>query len=353
MGRRVRPAAGPTEIKNKTQLGSFVHAPAGTRIRVSLLGRGPVEGLMFASSRAAVAANAMSEDDTLILHGEKPIWLFEGQPRVVTTGYSNPITVLGAAASPVDAAAMGAAGAASLRAALGERGIGGGGGGGPRRLDLAPVPPVRGGEGGGEGPSRAAGGGGGGGPLLFDPASAPFARGGEGGGEGPSRVAGGGGGGGGSGPCFFDSGPVPPPQGEGRGEEPSRGAGNGGGEAPGGAADGGLQSATRPLEDELDEAAAGVHSSRIRQVIQRFVLFEKEFKLRTQTIDGSALATWAVIPPAAVSGGTALWMELRSEVTSASDRFKDNKKWLESSKLAATLKAAAKYDLKANVAFQY
>ena len=158
MGRRVRPAAGPTEIKNKTQLGSFVHAPAGTRIRVSLLGRGPVEGLMFASSRAAVAANAMSEDDTLILHGEKPIWLFEGQPRVVTTGYSNPITVLGAAASPVDAAAMGAAGAASLRAALGERGIGGGGGGGPRRLDLAPVPPVRGGEGGGRGPlaSRAA-----------------------------------------------------------------------------------------------------------------------------------------------------------------------------------------------------
>ena len=152
MGRRVRPAAGPTEIKNKTQLGSFVHAPAGTRIRVSLLGRGPVEGLMFASSRAAVAANAMSEDDTLILHGEKPIWLFEGQPRLVTTGYKNPITVLGAAASPVDAAAMGAAGAASLRAALGERGIGGGGGGGPRRLDLAPVPPVRGGEGGGRGP---------------------------------------------------------------------------------------------------------------------------------------------------------------------------------------------------------
>jgi len=78
-------------ISRRTQLAVFAHSSAGTRVQINLEGR-PVEGLMFASSDAAVAADAISGGDAL--NDDGPIWVYERTPRAVIPGYGNKVTVL-------------------------------------------------------------------------------------------------------------------------------------------------------------------------------------------------------------------------------------------------------------------
>jgi len=320
----------PWQISTVRRLHSFVHAPTGTRVGIRLPEHGSVEGVMFATARAAVAAGALAEvDQPGPADASKPVCIFQRRLHFVKPGYrENAITVLGAVHAPAPGASVNGTDAAMAEAGLAlPPGATGG-----RPAALLSGPPL---------PPAAAG--------LVPAADAatlpnsltllPTA--------GGAAVLGG------------------PTSGPAAGRLAASAAAasvasvalaaarpNGSTPVPAEGEDVATVSAPRTREEEEEDAWGRSLSSvlvpRIRKALANFTEFEKRHGLKFEQV--GLKKAWVLVPAEAVAEGAALWKALRFETEDAISKFSGDKMRHASAALTTQLLAAEKMDFKARVA---
>lgn len=320
----------PWQISTVRRLHSFVHAPTGTRVGIRLPEHGSVEGVMFATARAAVAAGALAEvDQPGPADASKPVCIFQRRLHFVKPGYrDNAITVLGAVRAPAPGASVNGTDAAMAEAGLAlPPGATGG-----RPAALLSGPPL---------PPAAAG--------LVPAADAatlpnsltllPTA--------GGAAVLGG------------------PTSGPAAGRLAASAAAasvasvalaaarpNGSTPVPAEGEDVATVSAPRTREEEEEDAWGRSLSSvlvpRIRKALANFTEFEKRHGLKFEQV--GLKKAWVLVPAEAVAEGAALWKALRFETEDAISKFSGDKMRHASAALTTQLLAAEKMDFKARVA---